>query len=67
MQMLLNEINLWCTCALRQFITQGRGTLINVSSVTSEVPAALQNTYAATKEGRNVDGGIRERKKQEDS
>lgn len=35
--------------ALRQFRTQGRGTLINIGSVDSEVPLALQNTYAATK------------------
>jgi short-subunit dehydrogenase len=35
--------------ALRQFRTQGHGTLINVGSVDSEVPLAFQNTYAATK------------------
>lgn len=35
--------------ALRVFRSQGRGTLINVGSVDSEVPIALQNTYAATK------------------
>jgi short-subunit dehydrogenase len=35
--------------ALRQFRAQGKGTLINVGSVDSEVPLAYQNTYAATK------------------
>lgn len=35
--------------ALRVFRAQGRGTLVNVGSVDSEVPLALQNTYAATK------------------
>jgi short-subunit dehydrogenase len=35
--------------ALRQFRTQGHGTLINVGSIDSETPLALQNTYAATK------------------
>ncbi|WP_312223701.1 SDR family NAD(P)-dependent oxidoreductase [Rhizobium rhizoryzae] len=37
--------------ALRQFRTQGYGTLVNVGSIDSEVPLALQNTYAATKAG----------------
>jgi short-subunit dehydrogenase len=35
--------------ALNQFIRQEGGTLINVGSIDSEVPLALQNTYAATK------------------
>jgi len=35
--------------ALRQFRTQGYGTLVNTGSVDSETPLALQNTYAATK------------------
>lgn len=35
--------------ALRHFRAQGKGTLINIGSVDSEVPLALQNTYAATK------------------
>nr|WP_231632743.1 SDR family NAD(P)-dependent oxidoreductase [Gordonia sp. HS-NH1] len=36
--------------ALRVFRSQGgRGTLVNVGSVDSAVPIALQNTYAATK------------------
>lgn len=35
--------------ALRQFRTQGYGTLINTGSIDSETPLALQNTYAATK------------------
>ena len=35
--------------ALNQFIKQQGGTLVNVGSVDSEVPIALQNTYAATK------------------
>lgn len=35
--------------ALRQFRSQGHGTLINTGSVDSEVPLAYQNTYAATK------------------
>jgi NAD(P)-dependent dehydrogenase (short-subunit alcohol dehydrogenase family) len=37
--------------ALRQFRSQGYGTLINTGSVDSETPLALQNTYAATKAG----------------
>lgn len=37
--------------ALDQFIIQGYGTLINTGSIDSEVPLALQNTYAATKAG----------------
>lgn len=37
--------------ALRQFAEQGYGTLINTGSIDSEVPLALQNTYAATKAG----------------
>ncbi|MGE7368968.1 SDR family NAD(P)-dependent oxidoreductase [Neorhizobium sp. NPDC001467] len=37
--------------ALRQFVEQGYGTLINTGSIDSEVPLALQNTYAATKAG----------------
>lgn len=35
--------------ALSQFRGQGYGTLVNVGSIDSEVPIALQNTYAATK------------------
>jgi len=35
--------------AVKQFISQGGGTLINVGSIDSEVPLALQNTYASTK------------------
>lgn len=35
--------------ALNQFIKQDGGTLVNVGSIDSEVPLALQNTYAATK------------------
>lgn len=35
--------------ALRQFRAQGYGTLVNVGSIDSEIPLALQNTYAATK------------------
>tara|TARA_R100001244_G_scaffold72880_1_gene58738 strand:+ start:4681 stop:5604 length:924 start_codon:yes stop_codon:yes gene_type:complete len=35
--------------ALNQFIKQKGGTLVNVGSIDSEVPLALQNTYAATK------------------
>lgn len=35
--------------ALRQFLTQGYGTLVNIGSVDSETPLALQNTYASTK------------------
>jgi len=37
--------------AIRQFRSQGYGTLVNVGSIDSEVPLALQNTYAATKAG----------------
>ncbi|WP_435269738.1 SDR family NAD(P)-dependent oxidoreductase [Shinella sp. BE166] len=37
--------------ALRQFRSQGHGTLINTGSIDSEVPLGLQNTYAATKAG----------------
>ncbi|QJR81668.1 SDR family NAD(P)-dependent oxidoreductase [Alteromonas pelagimontana] len=35
--------------ALKHFIKRKKGILINVGSVDSEVPVALQNTYAATK------------------
>lgn len=35
--------------ALAHFTKQDAGTLVNVGSVDSEVPLALQNTYAATK------------------
>jgi short-subunit dehydrogenase len=35
--------------AIRQFIKQGRGALVNVGSVDSEVPLAYQATYAASK------------------
>lgn len=35
--------------ALSQFVSQGRGTLINLGSIDSEVPLAYQTTYAATK------------------
>lgn len=35
--------------ALRRFRSQGHGTLINMGSIDSETPLALQNTYAATK------------------
>lgn len=37
--------------ALSHFVARGQGTLINVGSIDSEVPLALQNTYAATKAG----------------
>lgn len=45
----LNGLIYGCHAALRQFMKQDGGTLINVGSVDSEVPLALQNTYAATK------------------
>lgn len=35
--------------ALTQFIKQDGGTLINVGSIDSKIPLALQNTYASTK------------------
>lgn len=35
--------------AINQFLGQDGGTLVNVGSVDSETPLALQNTYAATK------------------
>lgn len=35
--------------ALRQFRAQGYGSLLNIGSIDSETPLALQNTYAATK------------------
>jgi len=35
--------------AVRQFLTQENGTLINIGSVDSEVPMAYQSSYAATK------------------
>ena len=38
-----------CHAALRQFRVQGYGTLVNIGSIDSETPLALQNTYAATK------------------
>lgn len=37
--------------ALRHFLVQGYGTLINVGSIDSEVPLAYQASYAATKAG----------------
>ena len=37
--------------ALRLFLTQSGGTLINMGSVESEVPLAYHTTYAATKAG----------------
>lgn len=35
--------------ALRHFIERGAGTLVNIGSVESDVPLALQTSYAATK------------------
>jgi short-subunit dehydrogenase len=35
--------------ALRRFTAQGRGTLVNMGSIDSEVPLAYQSTYAASK------------------
>lgn len=35
--------------AINHFLQIGGGTLVNVGSIDSEVPLALQNTYAATK------------------
>jgi short-subunit dehydrogenase len=35
--------------ALRQFLAQGSGALVNIGSVESEVPLAYQTSYAATK------------------
>lgn len=35
--------------AIRHFLQVGGGTLVNVGSIDSEVPLALQNTYACTK------------------
>jgi short-subunit dehydrogenase len=35
--------------ALRLFLEQGRGTLVNLASVESEVPLAYHSSYAATK------------------
>lgn len=35
--------------AMQHFIEKGKGILINIGSIDSEVPLALQNTYAATK------------------
>lgn len=37
--------------ALRQFRTQGYGTLINLGSIDSEVPLAYQASYSASKAG----------------
>jgi short-subunit dehydrogenase len=37
--------------ALRRFIAQGHGTLVNMGSIESEVPLAYHATYAATKAG----------------
>ena len=37
--------------ALRRFLAQGFGTLINIGSIDSEVPLAYQASYAATKAG----------------
>jgi short-subunit dehydrogenase len=47
--------------AVRQFIAQGEGVLINVGSIDSEVPLALQTTYAATKAAvRSISRSLRE-------
>ncbi len=35
--------------ALRRFIAQGAGTLVNIGSIDSEVPLAYQSSYAASK------------------
>jgi short-subunit dehydrogenase len=35
--------------AIRRFVAQGHGVLVNVGSIDSEVPIAYQTTYAATK------------------
>ena len=37
--------------AVRRFLTQGHGTLVNMGSVESEIPLAYHGTYAATKAG----------------
>lgn len=37
--------------AMRHFFEKGKGILLNIGSIDSEVPLALQNTYAATKAG----------------
>ena len=37
--------------ALRRFMAQGHGTLVNMGSVESEIPLAYHATYAATKAG----------------
>ena len=40
-----------CHVALKHFIAQGGGTVVNTGSVDSEIAIALQNSYAATKAG----------------
>lgn len=35
--------------AIRRFLDQGRGTLVNMGSIDSEVPLAYQSTYSASK------------------
>lgn len=35
--------------AMQHFIEKGHGVLVNIGSIDSEVPLAMQNTYAATK------------------
>jgi short-subunit dehydrogenase len=37
--------------AMRQFRTQGSGTLVNIGSIDSEVPLAYQGSYSASKAG----------------
>lgn len=37
--------------ALRRFLAQGSGVLVNMGSVESEIPLAYHATYAATKAG----------------
>lgn len=45
--------------AVRQFIAQGRGTLLNLGSVESEVPLAYHAVYASTKGAiRNLDQAL---------
>lgn len=50
--------------ALRHFVERGRGALVNVGSVESEVPLGYQSSYAATKAailrlGRSVNEDLR--------
>jgi len=57
----LNGVIYGTHAALRRFRAQGRGTLMNMSSVEGVIPLAYHASYAATKHGiLGLDGALRE-------